>query len=185
MSISTTFEEITVQENAVFTKTDHKYKGDRGASVYSSKYTLECRYRGSLIVLTNEFGHQNIGSVICELSENPRLCEFNIETIDSFFQLLNRKRNPLKLITQDEELRRFIVENAAYQELIKRARKDRFEPSISGKKEEGRYIISCDYHLVFHNQGLVVAPLIQLVKALADFFSDTSIRSQTSPKYAC
>jgi len=176
MHITNTFEKVATQENGVFKQVDNKYKGDRGSFVYTSLYTLKCNYRDVTITLKNELGHQNIGVISCQIKEQPINCEFTIDTRSTFYQFFNRKQNILKLDIENSQLKNFIELNHSYTELNKRARKDRFEPLIIGKNMNGKYVISCEYHLVFDNKELVVSPFIKFFKALIDFFQDHRMR---------
>ena len=172
MPITNTFEEVATQENAVFKQVDNKHNGDRGSIIHTSTYTLKCEYRNVIIDFKNELEHQSIGVISCQLEEQPNNFEFTINTRNSFFQLLRRRQNTLKFESENSQLKKFIELNNSYAELNKRAKNDRFEPLLTGKNVNGKYVISCRYHLVFNNKELVISPLIKFFKALIDFFND-------------
>lgn len=176
MTITKTFEKVATQENAVFKQVDNKYKGDRGSFIHTSTYTLECNYRNVKIALKNELGHQNIGLISCQLDVQPDNCEFSIEALNTFFQLFNPKKNILQIAGDNSQLKNFIELNDSFAELNKRAKKDRFEPVITGENDNGKYVISCKYHLVFNNKELVVSPFFKFYKSLIDFFLDHRMR---------
>lgn len=177
MHITNTFEEVAIQENAVFNQVANKFHGDIGTFVHTSTYTLECNYRNVQISMKNELGHQNIGTVFCQLETQPNNCEFTIDTRSTLFQLFNRNKSALKFAGSNQQLQNFIEVNEAFEALNSRAKEDRFEPQITGQNVNGSYQISCTYHLVFNNKEMVISPFIRFFKVLIDFFLDGRMRN--------
>lgn len=184
MSITDAFEKIAAQENAVFNKVENKYHGENGSFIHTNTYTLECNYRDVRIGLKNEFGHQNIGTLFCQLEAQHNNFEFDIYTQRTLFQFFNRNKSALKFAEINPQLKSFIELSEAFNTLNSRAKQDRFEPKITGKNSNGKYQISSSYHLVFNNNELVISPLIRFFKALIDFFLDEGIgyRSSTTKR---
>lgn len=168
------FEQLTTLENGRFSVKENKHMGGihPGSYTFSDVYTAFFEYRGIVIELMNELGHQNIGTIRCTLPKQSENKVFSMETKGQFYQLIRRRERPILINADFPPLHNHIEISTPFHHLCERAKADRFEPEIKGFNKDQQYLIECVYHLAFNNKELVLIPFIQLFKSLIDFFLD-------------
>ncbi|MDX2361535.1 MAG: hypothetical protein QNK23_12065 [Crocinitomicaceae bacterium] len=176
MFITTTFEDLASEVNGNFQQIDKKYPGNRGSFVHVSTYILEFNYRDINVHVKYELGSHNSGLIECKLPRQVDNCAFSIETKSQFYQLLNRRKPSLKIISKSSQLTNFIELNKGFMDLCECARRERFEPPIIGKNDADGYLLSCKFSLVFNNKELVLRPFVHFYKSLIDLFLDYRVK---------
>ncbi len=151
---------------------DIQYKFSDPLKMVFPEYNVQYRYGGYTINISNEFGTCDLGFVETKIKSFNNKFNFEIKTKSLIKQFFNTKASPLIIITDNKIFIDYISSKASYIALCSRARKDQFEPLITGELKEGVYSIKCRYHLVFNNQELVIEPLCQLFNDMVDFFKD-------------
>ena len=171
MTITESFSSLASKQNGNFQKKDGKYHIGDGSFLHNTNYSTSFNYKNSEVIVKNELGHQNLGFAECIISLQPNNSEFEITTRSIISQIFNRKKTPLIVSCNDLRLKDYIEKSEAFLNLCLHAKKEKFEPTITGKNNtNNNFTILCEYSVLFRNKELVLEPISEFLKSIVDFF---------------
>jgi hypothetical protein len=141
---------------------DTKVAGHIGSFIAISKYRIELEHKNYLIEIDNELGNHNLGSVRMDL-HGQHIPSFKISTRNHFLNLLTRKKEMLKISTNDYVFKSKIEQAIQESKLEEIAQKNSFEPEISLKSMNGQPYLETIYSLQFEDK-------IGGLQAIVDFY---------------
>lgn len=138
-------------------------------SRHSVNYTLKTKHKGIEIVFTIQFGYDDHGTVKCHLPLLTDRMGIEITTMHPIRQLFSLKKYPILLKSKSPKLKRHLVSLDSFYRLCCFAKRNRFEPIITGVNLEKSYYLKCSYHLLFERQDKVIELLYDFYCDLIDF----------------
>ncbi len=170
MTITESFTNLASKQKGDFEKVDGKNLIGDGSFLHNTKYLTSFTYKGQKIIVENELGHQNLGYAECLIPLQLENFGFEIITKSIINQLFNRKKMPLVVSCNNLRLKDYLEKSNAFSDLCHHAKKERFEPTITGQNNGDHYRILCEYSTMFNNKELVLEPISNFLKTVIDFF---------------
>lgn len=170
-----TFEQIALEENAKLHVDHDKHMAPTprtgvGGTIFTTTYTLVVSYKGYSMRIENEFGGPDVGSVVCELPEQPEINEVEVVAKGALFKIFKPKHLLcFSVNTKNRDLKTSLENNHALFVLSDFVRSTPFCPIIIGKNRKGRYELSTHYHLGIKERRVVVRPIIDFYKQFIDY----------------
>ena len=165
------FKNLAEKENGKFYFSDGNMSFTDGSRIPDVTYQVKFVYKGNKFELNNRTGVSFEAQCYCNLNDNLKPSEFEIECISHFKKLFLRKQHRLKIKSEDPALHSFIVNNKYFKQLGELGVKEDFSPAIScSKSDAGNWYLTATYHLEFNNYTQVISPLIDFYKSVIDRF---------------
>ncbi len=163
------FEEIALHENGVLKCFDNNYSNFDGSKIFSTVYKLELNYKEHKILIVNELGQQNIGSVELKIELGTKISNFEISSRSHFWKLFNKRSNILKVECNNVSLKSTLEKLIINTGLEKIAKENLFQPNIFTKSNDYKDLaIITEYHLNFPDKKGALISLIQFYKQIID-----------------
>jgi len=158
------FLELSKIENGEYKYKEQIISTGMGSRSPYDVHILKINYKDQQIIIKNEIGTANIGSVLCELPISIKQTEFSIRTRSHFFKLFSKDENAFIIKCLNDNLKNYFHTNL--NALEKYTLETQFELSINGALNNSRFEIITEYNLIFENREKVLIALIQLYKDL-------------------
>lgn len=169
------FQQIAKEENGDLYINNERYSAYlptvvMGAVVYSDTYQLSFEYKKHTVLVKNELGAHNVGTLNCILNLELPHKDFVLTPKGFWYKIASKSgQMGFTIKTDDAMLKRFLEGNTTLLQLSEIVRRSGFEPFTTGK-DKGRYFeLHTQYHLQFEQRTLVPRPLIQFYKELIDY----------------
>lgn len=166
--IQTFFKKLAEKEGGTFSYEDAKTQALDGVSRPYVTFRLQFQYKQHHFTIVNTTGTQFVAHMLCKLDKSIRPVDFELSAISHFKNLFLRRKQRLKVSSQNKNLLYFLEQNAALQALRSFGKKESFSPHMVCSSQA--YTIETKYHLEFDDWTGVLEPLIQLHKDLIDEF---------------
>lgn len=153
--------------DAEFRFEDKKVKGHLGSFLPITHYYINLNYKGYSIEAKNELGNFNMGTVSVDLKHHE-IPDFKINATDHFTNLFLRRKNILKVKSNDSIFKEKLIEFSIESNLEKIAKENSFEPSIYPKHEIGKQLIITDYSLQLDDKIGALEAIINFYKRIID-----------------
>lgn len=170
------FEDIALRENGKFHFHEGRYTSYAPGinrvqtTEFADDYEVSFMYREQRMVLKNQMGASNVGTLNAALMRRALYEDFELESKGFWYKLTGSAgQMGFNLKGGDTELERFLDGNATLLQLSDLVRKYAFEPHITGKDKNGYFEVHTHYHLQFAERVQVPQPLIAFYKDLIDF----------------
>lgn len=150
------------QQNDLTQTTDQK--------IDSTEHELRFLHNKYETILRFRVGHLDTAKVFCRIPIRPDYYAFSIQPNKAWKQLFLR-RKPLEVECENPHIVQEIEDSDHFQELSKITKKTNFEPTFIGDNRAHGFEISCEFHLKFNQQGVVVLPLSLFYQKLIKIFS--------------
>lgn len=162
------FTEISTVENGELNISEKIHTAGMGRRAFQTIYHLVLNYKGEQFTIKNLIGAQSYGEITMELNDVNEGVDFNIETKSPFLSLFSFNKERLNITCKNEQLKMFLNTNRSIKKLLEIIEETQFEPSITGKAVDGKYILKTVYHLQFPERTVVIEPLIGFYKSIID-----------------
>lgn len=162
------FNKISKEVNGTFKFTEKTQSSGVGVKDYQAIYSLDFEYDNEIILLRNYMGLKSYGTIESNLSSINNDLVFNIETKSPLNRLFSFSKEIYTISAKDKEVAEKITSDSAFNHLMDLASRTRFEPSIAGSLNEGKFNIRTEYHLLLPERQEILEPLIEFHKFLID-----------------
>ena len=148
---------------------------DENEGLRTKLLELEIPYKEHLISIQYEVGDEQSGKWNCRFNDGLKMNDFAVGTISPYVRLIFKRRNILKVTSQDSNLKSYIEKKLVEIGLEEIARKSQFLPEIKGFYQN-EYQIKTTYSLSFNDQQKVLRPMIKFYKELIDWATTRGTR---------
>lgn len=167
------FKKLAEKENGKFLYHDNDISVGMGIRSPNVSYRVIFDYKKNPFTIINRTGTAYMGLISCELDRTLQPLEFEINNTSHIANLFLRRKNRLKLKSDNSNIKHFLRKNNSLKTLNEIAAKDNFSPIISCKSGD-LWKLEAKYHLEFDNWTEPVEPIIELFKELIDEFEKYS-----------
>ncbi|OAB81558.1 hypothetical protein [Cochleicola gelatinilyticus] len=167
------FKRIASLENGTFYYHDKNIAVGGGVRSPRIIYLLMVDYKGYTIKIKNETGFSYHGIITCEMKTNGKPLEFELTTRSNFSSLFRRNKERFQINARHLNVEAFLKQSDILKELEQVARKDLFEPTITGVYDGSIFRLTTKYHLQFSDWTQVLEPFISFYKQWIDKYTET------------
>jgi hypothetical protein len=160
--IEQAFQKLANEYGSKYNFTEYNVAGTIGSKIPILNYALQIIHAGIPIDIKFEFGNHNLAEFNFELPLSRKMPDFEIVARDVFERLLSFKKGRWKIACNDEGFKSLLSKMLESSDINELAKKEAFEPTITGSAESGKYSVKTLYYLGFNNKE-------QSLKIVADF----------------
>ena len=160
------FKELSKKENGKLSFSSKNVASGIGVRSPYDVYNLQLNYKHHKIIIRNEIGVANIGSVFCKIPIYNNQSDFSIRTLSHFFKIFKKDKKSFVIECENANLIKFISSLSSINNLELLTLNTQFELSIYGEYINNGLEIKTEYNLIFENRENVLTELIQFYKDL-------------------
>ncbi len=164
------FLRIAETENAEYSFQEKKVDLGGGARSPYIIHLLKLKYKGCLITIKNETGTSFNGLITCVIQTQKKSLTFQLTTRSHLTTLFSKNNQRFKIESGNININNFLKNSNSIALLNEIAKKDTFEPQITGKYEDDVYKLITEYSLQFSDWIQVLQPFIDFYKEFIDTF---------------
>ena len=162
------FIKISAAYNSTLDVNHFTVNGNMGAKVSISIYTLPLILHGVTVTIKYELGNFNLAEIGFSIQTERKFSDFQLQTKDHFSRLFSFNKDPWRIKGADKFFISKIEHGLQQSGFTQLATKTAFEPSISGRYENGTYLVKTRFSLAFENKEDSVVPLIDFQKKMIE-----------------
>ena len=171
MNPETELKRICKNCNGVFEHEDYKVGGEIGSFVHISKYRLKILYKNFNMNILYDFGNSDTAEFKIDKSNNQKIPEFEIKTIDHLSKLILFKKRNWDIKSADnlfKENIEYLIMKLNLNELIENTT---FELNTFGKQKNEKYSIRTVFSLKYEKNTESTESIINFHKGLIDLIT--------------
>ena len=162
------FDDISKQNDCVYSHVDSKVPGQLGAFVHITKHDLKINHNDCIIEMNYDFGNSNTANFKINLQPYKIIPDFKLTTIDHFMKLILFKKQNWIIKCDDSTLNNAIQKLLHEHKLIDWIKKTAFEPEIKGIMIEKKYTIDTFFSLNYEGKTKSIKTILEFHKGLID-----------------
>jgi hypothetical protein len=167
--IEQAFQELANEYGTTYNFTEYNVDGTIGSKIPILNYTLQIVHAGIPVDIKFEFGNHNLAEFDFELPLSRKIPDFEIVALDVFERMISFKKGRWKIACNDEGFKSSLTRVLESSDINELAKKEAFEPKITGVYQDGKYIVKTVYYLGFNNKEQSLKVVADFNKMLIDF----------------
>lgn len=162
------FSQIANKENGKLLIIDEPVKQYNGAHYYKYCFELSIPYQDTTIKIDNSLSPNPFGIYRAELNLKNQCFKFELDTKSQFRTYLSLNKTRIKLKCKNGNLKDFLKSDKSIKRIEEIIETTQFEPLITGRYENDKYIITSEYHMLMTDKTMVIEPMIEFFKSIID-----------------